>query len=44
MVAQKLDTSIEEIGRNKLFEYIETKDFLAVMFCMDFKFKGVLQM
>ena len=33
MVAQKTDSSIEEIDRATLFEYIEELDFLAVMFC-----------
>lgn len=31
--SQKNDQSIEEIDRDKLQKYIETKDFLAVMFC-----------
>lgn len=34
MVAQKTDSSIEEIDRATLFEYVEALDFLAVMFCM----------
>lgn len=33
MVKQKEDESIEEIDRDKLFKYIETKEFLAVVFC-----------
>lgn len=33
MVKQKEDESIEEIDREKLFKYIETKEFLAVVFC-----------
>lgn len=33
MVKQKTDESIEEIDRETLFEYIDTKDFLAVVFC-----------
>lgn len=33
MVSQKQDESIEQIGRETLFEYIGTKDFLAVIFC-----------
>lgn len=33
MVAQKTDSSIDDIDRATLFEYIESKDFLAVMFC-----------
>lgn len=33
MVSQKQDESIEKIGRETLFEYIGTKDFLAVIFC-----------
>ena len=33
MVSQKEDESIEEINRDKLFKYIETKEFLAVVFC-----------
>lgn len=33
MVKQKEDESIEEIERDKLFKYIETKEFLAVVFC-----------
>ncbi|XP_072939363.1 uncharacterized protein hlk isoform X2 [Epargyreus clarus] len=32
MVKQKEDESIEEIDREKLFKYIETKEFLAVVF------------
>ncbi|XP_045519788.1 uncharacterized protein LOC123711315 isoform X1 [Pieris brassicae] len=32
MVKQKEDESIEEINRDKLFKYIETKEFLAVVF------------
>lgn len=33
MVKQKNDESIEEIDRDELFTYIETKEFLAVVFC-----------
>ena len=33
MVKQKTDVSIEEVDREKLFKYIETKEFLAVVFC-----------
>lgn len=33
MMAQKNDASIEEIDRDTLFKYIETKEFLAVVFC-----------
>lgn len=33
IIDQKEDESIEEINREELFEYIETKEFLAVMFC-----------
>lgn len=33
MVKQKNDESIEEIDRDELFKYIETKEFLAVVFC-----------
>ncbi|XP_044743397.1 uncharacterized protein LOC123305679 isoform X2 [Chrysoperla carnea] len=32
MVDQKNDASIEEIDRDQLFKYIETKEFLAVVF------------
>ncbi|XP_049870043.1 uncharacterized protein LOC126369599 isoform X1 [Pectinophora gossypiella] len=32
MIKQKEDESIEEIEREKLFKYIETKEFLAVVF------------
>uniref|UniRef100_A0A146M1J4 Thioredoxin domain-containing protein n=1 Tax=Lygus hesperus TaxID=30085 RepID=A0A146M1J4_LYGHE len=32
MVKQKTDQSIDEIDRETLFKYIETKDFLAVVF------------
>ncbi|XP_039749496.1 uncharacterized protein LOC120626186 isoform X3 [Pararge aegeria] len=32
MVRQKEDESIEEIDRDELFKYIETKEFLAVVF------------
>lgn len=34
MIDQKTDESIEEIDRETLFEYIGSKDFLAVLFCM----------
>lgn len=33
MIDQKSDESIEEIDRETLFEYIGSKDFLAVVFC-----------
>lgn len=33
MIDQKTDESIEEIDRETLFEYIGSKDFLAVVFC-----------
>lgn len=33
MIDQKSDESIEEIDRETLFEYIGSKDFLAVIFC-----------
>lgn len=33
MVKQKEDESIEEIDRETLFKYIETKEFLAIIFC-----------
>lgn len=33
MTDQKNDQSIEEIDRDKLFNYIDTKEFLAVVFC-----------
>lgn len=33
MIKQKEDESIEEIDREKLFKFIETKEFLAVVFC-----------
>lgn len=33
MVGQKTDESIELITRETLFAYINTKDFLAVIFC-----------
>lgn len=36
MVDQKNDASIEEIDRDQLFKYIETKEFLAVVFCKYF--------
>ncbi|XP_049828290.1 uncharacterized protein LOC126267267 isoform X1 [Schistocerca gregaria] len=32
MLDQKNDESIEEVNRDKLFKYIETKEFLAVIF------------
>ncbi|XP_055708464.1 uncharacterized protein LOC129804839 isoform X10 [Phlebotomus papatasi] len=35
MVKQKTDSSIPEIDRETLFEYINTKDFLAVMFFVE---------
>lgn len=33
MISQKEDETIEEIDRETLFEYIGSKDFLAVIFC-----------
>lgn len=33
MIDQKEDESIEEIDRETLFNYITSKDFLAVIFC-----------
>lgn len=33
MMDQKEDESIEEIDREMLNKYIETKEFLAVVFC-----------
>lgn len=30
---QKNDETVEEIDRNALFKYIDTKEFLAVIFC-----------
>lgn len=33
MMKQKLDQSIEDIDRDTLFNYIETKEFLAVVWC-----------
>lgn len=33
MTDQKNDESIEEIERDLLFKYIDTKEFLAVIFC-----------
>lgn len=33
MMRQKTDESIEDIDREKLFEYIDSKEFLAVVFC-----------
>lgn len=33
MVNQKQDESIEKIDRETLFDYIGSKDFLAVIFC-----------
>lgn len=36
MVKQKTDESIEEIDRDTLSKYIETKEFLAVVFCKIF--------
>jgi hypothetical protein len=33
IVKQKNDESIEEVTREKFLKYIETKDFLAVVFC-----------
>jgi hypothetical protein len=36
--SQKNDQSIEEVNRETLFKYIESKEFLAVMFCKSIKF------
>ncbi len=36
MTRQKTDESIEDIDREKLFEYIDIKEFLAVVFCKCF--------
>lgn len=36
MVGQKTDESIELITRDTLFNYINIKDFLAVVFCMSY--------
>lgn len=33
MIEQKNDETIEEIDRDTLFEYIESKEFLAIIFC-----------
>lgn len=33
IIDQKNDASIDEIDRDTLFKYIETKEFLAVIFC-----------
>lgn len=33
ILEQKADQSIQLIDREQLFEYIGTKDFLAVVFC-----------
>lgn len=33
MINQKQDETIESIDRETLFEYINSKDFLAVVFC-----------
>lgn len=33
MMKQKTDESIEDIDRDSLFEYIDTKEFLAVVWC-----------
>jgi hypothetical protein len=33
IVKQKTDESIEEVNRETFLNYIETKDFLAVVFC-----------
>lgn len=33
IIGQKADNTIELIERDTLFEYINTKDFLAVVFC-----------
>lgn len=36
MMKQKMDESVEDIDRDTLFEYIETKEFLAVVWCKSF--------
>lgn len=36
MMKQKTDESVEDIDRDTLFEYIETKEFLAVLWCKYF--------
>lgn len=41
MMDQKNDNSIEEINRDKLYEYIDGKEFLAVIFC-EYKLKITL--
>ncbi len=33
MMKQKTDESVEDIDRDTLFEYIDTKEFLAVVWC-----------
>jgi hypothetical protein len=42
MTDQKNDASIEEIDREILFKYIETKEFLAVVFCTSLCFRVLL--
>lgn len=42
MMVQKNDESIEEISRETLFDYIENKEFLAVVFCKIFLFSSSL--
>lgn len=36
MIMQKNDESIEEVDRSTFMRYIESKDFLAVIFCKDY--------
>lgn len=43
MVKQKEDESIEEIDRDTLFKYIESKEFLAVIFCK-YKYLCIISM
>ena len=38
MVGQKMDETIELIDRETLFQYIGSKDFLAVVFCKNIFF------
>lgn len=33
MMKQKTDESVEDINREQLFEYMDTKEFLAVVWC-----------
>lgn len=38
IITQKNDESIEDVDRETFLEYIDTKDFLAVVFCMLLQF------